>query len=95
MICNRREDTPSKLLGVSFYNAEGKFMYTQDYCIHLINGEQIILPGERNIPENRTIPGKFKEAKTDDVITYGDPDFGYFYIPKRHILFIRAIPNGE
>ena len=54
-----------------------------------------MLPGEHNVPENRTIPGKFKEAKPDDVITYGDPDIGYFYIPKRHILFIRAIPNGE
>ena len=30
VICNRREDTPSKLLGVSFYNAEGEiYVYTR------------------------------------------------------------------
>lgn len=80
---------------VILVSGEENIMYTQDYCIHLINGEQIMLPGERNIPENRTIPEKFKEARPDDVITYGDPDIGYFYIPRRHILFIRAIPNGE
>ncbi len=68
-------------------------MYAQDYCIHLINGEQIMLPEECNIPETRTIPVKFKEAQPDDVITYGDPDIGYFYIPKRNILFIRSVPG--
>lgn len=58
-------------------------MYIRDYCIHLINGEKIVLPGEYNAPVDRTIPGKFKEALPDDVITFGDPDIGYFYIPKK------------
>lgn len=68
-------------------------MYTRDYCIHLVDGEHITLPGEYNIPEAQTIPGKFKAAKPDDVITFGDPDIGYFYIPKKNILFIRSIPG--
>ena len=66
-------------------------MYIRDYCIHLINGEHIVLPGETNIPENRTIPGKFKAAQPDDVLTFGDPDIGLFYIPKKNILFIRTV----
>ena len=67
-------------------------------AIQSMGNENITVADEVNIlkrPGFEAIPGKFKEAKTDDVITYGDPDFGYFYIPKRHILFIRAIPNGE
>ena len=69
-------------------------MYIRDYCIHLINGEKIVLPGEYTAPVDRTIPGKFKEALPDDVITFGDPDIGYFYIPKKNILFIRTMREG-
>ena len=66
-------------------------MYTQDYCIHLINGETIIVTGECNVPIEKTVPGKFKSAQPDDVITFGDPDIGYFYIPKKNILFVRTV----
>ena len=69
-------------------------MYTRDYCIHLINGEKIVLPGEYNIPAEQTIPGKFKKAQADEVITFGDPDIGYFYIPKKNILFVRSMREG-
>lgn len=69
-------------------------MHIRDYCIHLLNGEKIVLPGECNVPVERTIPGKFKAAQPDDVITFGDPDIGFFYIPKKNILFIRTMREG-
>ena len=87
-------DTGRFLLRQHKYLKGVRRMLIRDYCIHMINGEHIVLPGEINIPADKTIPGKFKAAQPDDVITFGDPDIGFFYIPKKNILFIRTVREG-
>lgn len=63
-------------------------MEVQEYFIHLIGGERICIYEEIHIPHDKRLVSKFAAAEDDETLTVGDSVMGFYYVPKRNVLYI-------
>ena len=65
-------------------------MEVQEYFIHLIGGERICICEEIHLPHYKRLVSRFAEAKDDQTLTLGDDVMGFYYVPKRNVLYIES-----
>ena len=65
-------------------------MRIQEYFIHLVNGDHIRIGEEYDLPQEKSIVGRFMTANQEDTLVIGDEIMGFFYVPKCNILFIAS-----
>ena len=65
-------------------------MEVQEYFIHLIGGERICICEEILLPHHKRLVSRFAEAKDDQTLTLGDDVMGFYYVPKRNVLYIES-----
>lgn len=65
-------------------------MEVQEYFIHLIGGERICIYEEIHLPQHKRLVSRFAAAKDDETLTLGDAVMGFYYVPKRNVLYIES-----
>lgn len=65
-------------------------MRIQEYFIHLDNGDHIRIGEEYDLPQEKSIVGRFMTANQEDTLVIGDEIMGFFYVPKCNILFVAS-----
>ena len=63
-------------------------MCYQMYLLHLLNGSVIEVSEDYDLPMEKGLIGRYKNAESNEILEFGDPIVGFAYVPKSSIVYI-------
>ena len=63
-------------------------MCYQMYLLHLLNGSVIEVSEDYDLPMEKGLIGRYRNAEPNEILEFGDPIVGFAYVPKSSIVYI-------
>ncbi len=63
-------------------------MCYQMYLLHMLDGSVIEVSEDYDLPMEKGLIGRYRNAELDEILEFGDPIVGFAYVPKSSIVYI-------